>query len=153
MLGLVALLQTVLIQPLPERPQPEAFPWKPDPAALSLVVARSGKQDDPQRLCAEPGCTALYRGTFDNAATIAGKPLPKNFTARIEMGSPFISRYTLALIVEHRADGTMLVRAQQGFHGQTHLACFEPAEVRKLDWHPQAARISGSGDKLCVAEH
>ena len=152
MLAFVALLQVVVAQPLPDGPAPEAFPWTPDPATLSLVVARTVEQSDPRPLCPQRNCTSLYRGTFSDTKTIAGMPLPRDFAARIEMGSPFISHYTLALIVERRPDGELLIRAQRGYDTRTHQACFDPAEIKRLGWRPSAESVVSTGNQLCVTD-
>ena len=75
--------------------------------------------------------------------------MPAEFKARLEMGSPFADKYRLAMIVETLADGTLRVRATQGFHYQTKLACFE-LDTSRLTPAPEGERLVRRGSALCV---
>jgi hypothetical protein len=66
------------------------------------------------------------------------------------MGSPFISQYRLALLVERLPDGSYRVRAAPGFHYATGLACFENSDTKLLTPEPAGARIIRAGRQLCV---
>lgn len=124
----------------------------PDPTQLSLVIADTGTQSDPQPLCPAEECTALFLGDFSAARTIAGVPMARQFQARLEMGSPFNQSYRLVMVIEHRGTAEPLVRATRGFDARTGLACFADGEMRGIDWHPQADDIRYQGNSLCVAE-
>jgi hypothetical protein len=123
--------------------------------ALSLVIATSGTQDDPQPAPCGPNrdCDdSLYRSTFSNARTLAGDPLPRAFDARLRLHTPYISRYTLALIVERRGDGSLLVLRQAGFNGRNGIACFDNPNEFEVDWRPSAASVRWQGKTLCLSD-
>ncbi|CAN5330637.1 hypothetical protein BH09PSE4_BH09PSE4_06340 [soil metagenome] len=125
----------------------------PAPGSVSIVVARAVRQTDPQaEPCGAANCLSWFLGEFDDARTVSGAALPAAFNARIKMGSPFISRYTLAMIVERLPDGTQRVRATRGFHWQTHLACFERADTATLGLQPDDRGLIESNGQLCVRE-
>lgn len=122
-----------------------------DPARLSLVEADSVAQTDPQELCGDPLCTSLFLTSWKNAATLAGTPFAQQFTARMEMGSPFNMPYRLVLVIEHRPGMEPLVRAVRGFNDRTNQACFQSGQLDGIDWHPEGERISYQGKVLCVS--
>ena len=122
-------------------------------SALSLVIATSGTQDDPRPAPCGPNgdCDdSLYRSTFFHVRTLAGSPLPRSFEARLRLHTPYISRYTLALIVERQTDGTLLVVRQAGFNGRNGMACFTNPNEREVDWRPSAAGVRWQGKSLCL---
>lgn len=150
-----ALLAQAAVQvPVAEAPRDAANPLtRPaDPARLSLVIADAARQDDPRHLCPDQSCGALYRGRFEAANVVAGLPLPASFTARIEMGSPYSSRYRLALVVEQREGAEPLVRATRGFNVRTGDACFANGELANIAWRPIGDGIAWKDGVLCVAE-
>ena len=149
MLALLLLAQSVAVPAVSEhRGQPAPAPGAP----LTLVVADAIEQTDPRPLCADPTCTSMYLGRFENGRVLAGAALPSAFTARLEMGSPFISRYRLALIVEQRPGGESVVHAVAGFNTRTRLACFERADMDRLGWIPTGAGITANRGTICVGE-
>jgi len=123
-----------------------------DPAQLSLVIVDTVSETDPHPLCPQANCTSLFLGAYRNAAVKAGLPLAREFTARVEMGSPFITPYRMVLVVERREGAEPLVRAIRGFNNRTHEACFENGEMDGIDWQPQGEGISYKGKVLCVVE-
>jgi hypothetical protein len=146
LIGWFAAAQAVMS--VPATPGPVLSPVT---SGYSIVVARAVSQSSPIPIaCGAANCTSWFLGKFDQARNIAGVPLPSTFEARIEMGSPFISRYVLAMIVENMPDGTNRVRAAQGFHYRTKLACFDRADTEKLTPQPTAERLVRSGAALCV---
>jgi len=146
LIALLAAAQAVIS--VPATPAP-ALP--PVTSGYSIVVARAVAQGDPIPIdCGAANCTSWFLGKFDQARTVAGVPLPAAFEARLEMGSPFISRYVLAMIVEALPDGTRRVRAAQGFHYQTGLACFDVADTSALTPPPGVERLVLQGRQLCV---
>jgi hypothetical protein len=146
LIALLAAAQAVMSVPATAGP---ALP--PVTSGYSIVIARAVRQSDPKPIaCGAANCTSWFLGKFDQARNIAGVPLPSTFDARIEMGSPFISRYVLAMIVEGMPEGTYRVRAAQGFHYQTKLACFDLADTEKLTPQPSAEHLVRSGAALCV---
>lgn len=62
--AMVLLANAVVQQPLPAGPAPDAFPQPADTAALSIVVAQTVDQTDPQSLCPQASCTSLFLATF-----------------------------------------------------------------------------------------
>ena len=146
MIALLAAAQAVMS--VPATPAP---PLPPVTGGYSIVVARAVSQADPIPIvCNAPNCTSWYLGKFDRARNIAGRPLPPEFEARLEMGSPFISQYVLAMIVETLPDGTYRVRAAPGFHYATKLACFDVADTEALTPQPSGERLVRSGRAICV---
>lgn len=143
------LAQTIEV---PAKPGRDPFPQPADAATLSLVVADAIAQGDPQPLCSDPTCTSLFLGRFAKARTIAGPPLSAEFAARLEMGSPFDRPYTLLMIVERRAGGELVVRADAGFNVRTNEACVSLADAKALDWAPAAAGVTRRGQSLCFKE-
>jgi hypothetical protein len=134
-----------------------ASPVAPPPAApiFSLVVATSGTQVDPRPApCGADGSCGdfLYRSTFTKSRNLAGAPLPRAFEARLTLHTPYISRYTLALIVERRANGELLVRRQAGFNGRTGIACFDEPSEFPVAWTPTGPGIAVKGGTLCVED-
>jgi hypothetical protein len=138
--------------PRPLHPSPRPHGPAPDPATLSIVIADTVAQIDPQPLCAQPNCTSMFLGTFKNPRTIFGPPMAKHFAARLEMGSPFIQPYRLALIVERRIGQQMLILATTGFNPRTGLGCFETKDTDWLGWNPTGPNLSRSGQQICVRE-
>ena len=127
----------------------------PPPAGLSLVLARCGTQGDPVPApCGPNGACGdfHYRSTFDQTRTLAGTPLPAAFEARLKLHTPYISRYTLALIVERRPDGSLLILRRAGFNGRTGIACFQEPDEFPVDWTPAAPDIVAQGKSLCVSD-
>jgi hypothetical protein len=123
----------------------------PVTSGYSIVIARAVSQSDPKSIaCGAANCTSWFLGKFDQARNIAGEPLPATFDARIEMGIPFISRNVLAMIVESMGDGTYRVRAAQGFHYQTKLACFDFSNTETLTPQPTGERLVRQGRQLCI---
>jgi hypothetical protein len=117
-----------------------------------LVVADTVSETDPQPLCGTGHCNSLYLGRYANAVILAGPPVEREFTARVEMGSPWNMRYRLALIVEHRDGGEPLVRAMAGFSDRTHEACFDGRDTRTLGWQISGPRIVRRREVICVTE-
>ena len=150
MLGLLLLAQSVAVPAVSEhRGQPAPAPGAP----LTLVVADAIEQTDPRPLCADPTCTSMYLGRFENGRVLAGAALPSAFTARLEMGSPFISRYRLVLLVEQRPDGESVVHDVAGFNTRTGVACFERLDTSRLGWTPEGAGITTTPrGTVCVTE-
>ena len=121
MIAWLAAAQAVMSVPATSAP---VLP--PVTSGYSIVVARAFSQSDPTPIaCGAVNCTSWFLGKFDRAENVAGAPLPAKFLARLEMGSPFISQYTLAMIVETLPDGSYRVRATHGFDDSTGLACFD----------------------------
>lgn len=132
---------------IPAYSPPDAFP-PADPARLSLVVATTVSETDPQPLCDRPNCTALFLGRYQQGVTLAGAAFAAEFTARVEMGSPWIRPYRLAMIVEDRPGQEPLVRAMAGFSSRTGLACFED----DMGWSPEGPGVARVNGELCVRE-
>ena len=122
----------------------------PDPERLSLVVAQSVSETDPQPLCDRPDCTSLFLGRYADATVLAGLPLPAAFAARVEMGSPWNMSYRLVLIVEQREGREPLVRAMTGFNRRTGEACFETPIAALSGWRPQGPGIFERYGAICV---
>ncbi len=148
--------QTVHTLP-PSQPAPPAGavtpPAAPKPGSLSLVVATSGTQDDPQAApCGPDGdCNDFhYRSDFSAARTLYGAPLPEKFEARLKLYSPYITRYRLALIIERLDDGSLIVRRQTGFNGRNGIGCFDSRNEWPVDWLPEAPEVRREGKLLCV---
>lgn len=149
--GILALLltQAVLNAPAhsPANPLPAA-----DAGRLSLVVATTVSETDPHPLCERPDCTSLFLGQYRDARTLAGPAVDPEFSARVEMGSPWNQPYRLALIVEERPGQARLVRAMTGFNERTGQACFDRTETAALGWTPEGPGLSHANGTLCVAE-
>jgi len=150
MLWIVSLLAAQAIS-VPAYSPPAALPAAV-PERLSLVVATTVSETDPQPLCDRPNCTSLFLGRYDQAITVAGPAMGAEFAARVEMGSPWIRPYRLALIVEQRPGAEPLVRAMTGFSARTGQACFEARQVRELGWAPEGPGVTRDGGELCVSE-
>ena len=145
-MALLAAAQAVMSVPVTPAP---ALP--PVTGGYSIVVARAVSQSDPIPIaCGAEFCTSWFLGRFDRSETIAGEPLPAEFVARLEMGSPYIDQYTLAMLVERLADGTRRVRATRGHDGRTSLACFDISDTEKLMPQPTGERIVTQGRQICV---
>jgi hypothetical protein len=146
LIGWLAAAQAVMS--VPATPAP-ALP--PVTSGYSIVVARAVSQSDPKPIaCGATNCTSWFLGRFDRAETLAGAPLPAEFLARLEMGSPFISQYTLALLVERLSDGSNRIRAAQGHDSRTGLACFDVGDTEKLMPEPSGKRLIRKGRAICV---
>lgn len=146
--GFLALLAVQALS-VPAYSPPGALP-APVPERLSLVIATTVSETDPQPLCDRPNCTSLFLGRYGEAVTVAGPRLAEAFAARVEMGSPWIRPYRLALVVEKRPGKEPLVRAMTGFNLRTGKACFEPGQLRDLRWSPEGPGISREHGALCV---
>ena len=136
---------------VPAYSPPDALP-PADPAKLSLVVVMTVSETDPQPLCDRPNCTSLFLGRYSEAVTLAGLPIARDFTARVEMGSPWARPYRLVMIVEERPAQEPLVRAMTGFDQQTAEGCFAATEIEELGWTPEGPAIKRSGGDICVSE-
>ena len=146
MIGLGLIAAQVMAVPAVSGP---ALP--PLAGPYSIVIARAVEQKDPIPIdCGSEFCTSWFLGRFDRARPITGDRLPSEFDARIEMGSPFISKYELALLVETLGDGSRRVRAAAGFHDRTKLACFDAADTAALTPPPAGEGIVQSGKNICV---
>ena len=146
MIALLAAAQAVMS--VPATPAP-ALP--PVTTGYSIVIARAVRQSDPIPIrCGAANCTSWFLGRFDEAQTVAGEPLPEEFLARIEMGSPFISQYELAMIIEKLPNGSLRVRAAQGFDARAGRTCFDAADTMRLDPEPKGERLVHAGRALCV---
>jgi hypothetical protein len=142
----LAAAQAVMSVPATAAP---ALP--PVTEGYSIVVARAVAQSDPIPIdCGAANCTSWLLGKFDQSHNIAGMPLPSAFEARLEMGSPFISQYVLAMIVEVLPDRTHRVRTARGFHYATGLACFDAADTAALTPPAAGPRLVRQGRQLCV---
>lgn len=150
--GLVGLLLTQAILNVPAYSPPDGLPPVADPGRLSLVVATTVSETDPQPLCDRPNCTSLFLGRYKDARTLAGPAVEPEFAARVEMGSPWNQSYRLMLVVEDRPGQEPLVRALTGFSRQTGQACFEPGEMERLGWSPQGPEITATDGKVCSSE-
>ena len=145
-MALLAAAQAVMSVPVTPAP---ALP--PVTGGYSIVVARAVSQSDPIPIaCGAEFCTSWFLGKFDRAQTVAGEPLPAEFVARLEMGSPYIDQYSLAMIVEHLPDGTRRVRATRGHDSRSGLACFDVPDTEKLTPQPTGERIVRQGRQVCV---
>jgi hypothetical protein len=143
---LLAAAQAVMSVPVTPAP---ALP--PVTSGYSIVVARAVSQSDPIPItCGEENCTSWFLGKFDQVQNVAGVPMPARFQARLEMGSPYMDQYKLAMIVEALPDGSHRVRATRGFHYQTKLACFDLNETELLSPQPVGERIVRQGRQLCI---
>jgi len=122
----------------------------------SLVIAETSRQDDPKPAPCGPNGSCgnfLYRAEFHGARVIAGAELPKRFDARLTLHTPYISTYTLALIVERQKDGSLLVRRQAGFNGRTGMACFNERDEWPVDWKPESGvAVRYERGDLCVTD-
>ena len=147
MFNILLLAAQMVSVPVPRDKLPPVAPG----ARLSLVVADTVSQTDPQPLCADH-CLSLYRGTFRNTVALAGPPLPERFAGRVLMGSPYNMPYRLALIVEHRDGQEPLIRDQAAFGDRSHEACFEEENSDTLAWQPQGERIILRRKVICVRE-
>ena len=120
----------------------------------SLVIAATARQDDPRPAPCGPNRECgdfLYRAEFHGARVIAGADLPRSFEARFKLHTPFISSYTIALIVERQKDGSLLVRRQAGFNGRTGIACFNAPDEWPVEWQPeQVLPLRYDHGDLCV---
>ena len=120
----------------------------------SLVIATTSRQDDPRPAPCGPNgrCNDfLYRAEWRDARVLAGADLPKAFDARLTLHTPYISTYSLALIVERLKDGSLLVRRTAGFNGRTGVACFYRDDEWPVDWKPErVAAIRYERGDLCV---
>jgi hypothetical protein len=148
----LALLLTQAVVNVPAYSPPGALPPAADAARLSLVVATTVSETDPHPLCDQPNCTSLFLGQYRDARTLAGPAVDPEFSARVEMGSPWNMPYTLALIVEDRPGQERLVRAMTGFNGRTGQACFDRRETAALNWMPEGAGLTNTNGTLCVTE-
>lgn len=147
---ILALLvaQAVVSVPAPPR---RALEPPVDTGRLSVVVADTVSETDPQPLC-KRDCNSLFLGRYANAVTVAGRPVEPEFAARVEMGSPWNMHYRLAMIVEHRPGREALVRAMAGFGDRDHEACFDLRDTEKLGWAVSGPRIVKHGLVTCVRE-
>ncbi|ANP45822.1 hypothetical protein [Candidatus Viadribacter manganicus] len=150
---MLAILFAQAVVNVPAISPAELFGAPANPSHLSLVVADTVSETDPQKLCPQANCTSLFLGRYENARTLAGVALPTQFAARVEMGSPWNMRYRLALIVEQRPGMEPLVRAMAGFNQNTSEACFDVRETEALRWQPEAPEIVRQNAVMCVNEN
>lgn len=148
----LALLLTQAVLNVPAYPPPGALPPAADPGRLSVVVATTVSETDPHPLCDRPNCTSLFLGRYRDARTLAGPTVDPEFSARVEMGSPWNRPYRLALIVEDRPGQERLVRAMAGFNRNTAQACFEGRETGTLNWAPEGPGLNHANGLICVTE-
>jgi hypothetical protein len=146
----LVLAQAAIIVPAASPARPFAAPADPD--RLSLVIVQTVSETDPRPLCDLPNCTSLFLGRYRDAHTLAGPSLAAEFSARIEMGSPWIRPYRLALIVEQRDGDEPLVRATAGFNLSTGEGCFEAGETAALHWRPMGPGVTLKGEAICVVD-
>jgi hypothetical protein len=145
---LLAAAQAVMS--VPATPAP-AIP--PVTSSYSIVVARAVSQSDPIPIaCGAANCTSWFLGKFDHARTLAGAPLPAEFLARIEMGSPFISQYRLLLLIAPDADGKPRVRSAGGFHTLTNEGCLDARDTSALSPAPAGPGLFRRGRAICTID-
>ena len=119
----------------------------------SIVVARAVAQTDPLPIaCGAEFCTSWFLGKFDRARTLAGNPLPTEFNARIEMGSPFNTQYRSLLLVVRDADGALRVRSHSGFHVHTKEGCLDSRDTAAITPAPVSPDLFKRGKALCTIE-
>ena len=146
----VLLAAAQAVMSVPATPAP-ALP--PVTGNYSIVVARAVEQADPIAIdCGLEFCTSWFRGKFDQARTLAGNPLPAEFNARIEMGSPFNMRYHLLLLVAREPDGALRVRSQTGFDGRTKEGCLDARDTVALTPEPSGPDLFKRGQAICTIE-
>jgi hypothetical protein len=143
------LAQAMVSVPAPPRRELDA---PVDPNRLSLVIADTVSETDPQPLC-DRGCNSMYLARYANAVLLAGYAVEREFAARAEMGSPWNMHYRLAVILEHREGREPLVRAMAGFGDRTHEACFDWHDTHNLGWDVSGPGIIRRGEVICVTEH
>lgn len=148
----LAVLLTQAVLNVPAYSPPGALPPSADAARLSLVIATTVSETDPLPLCDRPNCTSLFLGRYRDARTVAGPAVEPEFSARVEMGSPWNRSYRLALIVEDRPGQERLVRAVAGFRADSGQACFDSGDTRPLGWAPEGAAVSTASGAICVSE-
>ena len=125
----------------------------PVTSGYSIVVARAVTQTDPIPIaCGAEFCTSWFLGKFDRARTLAGNPLPTEFNARIEMGSPFNMQYRSLLLLARESDGTLRVRSHTGFHSRTNEGCFDSRDTSALTPAPTAPGLFKRGKALCTID-
>ena len=145
---LLAAAQAVMS--VPATPAP-ALP--PVTSGYSIVVARAVTQGNPIPIqCGAPNCTRWFLGKFDQARTLAGPPLPAEFDARLEMGSPFDQQYRLLLLVAREADGTLRIRSDGGFNTRTKEACLDPRDTDALTPPPAGPELVRRGRAICTID-
>lgn len=137
---------------MPAYSPPSALSPAADTGRLSLVVATTVSETDPHPLCDRPDCTSLFLGQYRDARTLAGPGVDAEFSARVEMGSPWNTPSRLALIVEDRPGQERLVRAMAGFHQRTGQACFDSQDTRTLSWAPEGSGLTNANGVICVSE-
>jgi len=149
---LSGLLVMQAVLNVPAYSPPNALPPAGDAGRLSVVVATTVSETDPQPLCDRPNCTSLFLGRYRDARTLAGPAVDPEFSARVEMGSPWNQPYKLVLIIEERPGQERLVRAMTGFNGRTGQACFDRRDIAGLNWTAEGAGLSNTNGTLCVTE-
>jgi hypothetical protein len=148
LIGLLAAAQAVM-----SVPATPAHQLPPLATGYSIVVARAVEQTDPIPIrCGSEFCTSWFRGTFDQARTLTGNPIPAEFDARIEMGSPFNMKYRLLLLVARDADGTLRVRSQTGFDGRTNEGCFDARDTVALTPEASGPDLYKRGRAICTID-
>lgn len=147
-----ALLLTQAVLNVPAYSPPGALPPAADVGRLSLVVATTVSETDPHPLCDRPNCTSLFLGQYRDARTLAGPAVDPEFSARVEMGSPWNRPYRLAMIVEDRPGQERLVRVLAGFNQRTGQACFDGGETRPLNWAPEGPGVTDADGRICVTD-
>jgi hypothetical protein len=148
LIGLLAAAQAVMSVPVTPAP---ALP--PVTSGYSIVVARAVVQSDPIPIeCGSEFCTSWFLGRFDLAKTLAGEPLPADFDARIEMGSPYNMQYRQMLLVARDADGTLRVRSVSGFHTLTNEGCLDAQDTAALTPEPSGPDLVKRGRAICTID-
>jgi hypothetical protein len=148
LIALLAAAQAVMS--VPATPAPEL---PPATSGYSIVVARAVSQSNPIPIdCGSDFCTSWFLGRFDQARTLAGAPLPAEFNARIEMGSPFNMQYRQFLLVAREADGTLRVRSDGGFHTMTKEGCLDARDTAELDPEPTGPDLFKRGQAICTID-
>ena len=147
-MALLAAAQAVMSVPVTPGP---ALP--PVTSGYSIVVARAVSQSDPIPIaCGADYCTSWFLGKFDQARTLAGKPLPSEFHARIEMGSPFNMQYRQLLLIAPDANGVLHVRSDSGFHTRTNEGCLDAEDTAALTPEPSGPDLFKRGRAICTID-
>ena len=135
---------------VPATPGP-ALP--PVTSGYSIVIARAVEQTDPMPIdCGSDSCTSWFLGRFDQARTLAGNPLPGEFDARIEMGSPYNMQYRQLLLITQETDGTLRVRSVSGFHTLTNEGCLDARDSAALIPEPSGPGMYRRGRAICTID-
>jgi hypothetical protein len=148
LIALVAAAQAVMS--VPATPGPVLPPVT---SRYSIVVARAVEQTDPIPIdCGSDFCTSWFLGRFDQGRTLSGNPLPSEFDARIEMGSPYNMQYRQLLLVAQETDGTLRVRSASGFHTLTNEGCLDARDTSVLTPEPGGPDLFKRGRAICTID-